>query len=88
MSPTISTVKHKHAYTGCDIPWTMRESLLQAPAGAQVDPGRRLIEYMSSGGGLPQIGRTSEHELVLRRQRRFLVVAAIAAVAWTLAIFI
>jgi len=88
MSPSISTVRHKHEYTGCDIPWTIRESLLQTPLGRPVDPGLKLIEYMSSGGGLPQIGRTSEHELVSRRQRRFLVVAAIVSVAWMLAIFL
>ena len=88
MSPSISTVKHKHEYTGCDIPWIIRESLLQTPSGCAVDPERKLIEYMSSGGGLPQIGRTSEHELMSRRQRRFRVLAAIVAVAWALAIFI
>ena len=88
MSPSISTVKRKHAYTGCDIPWTIGESLQNARPGCATDPRRKLIDYMSSGGGLPQLGRTSEHELVIRRQRRFLVVAAVVAVAWVVAIFV
>jgi len=88
VSPVISTVKRKHAYTGCDIPWTIGEALQNARSGCTADPNRRLIDYMSSGGGLPQIGRTSEHELVTRRQRRFLVVAAILAAAWVVAIFV
>ncbi len=88
MSPVISTVKRKHAYTGCDIPWTVGEALQNARSGCTSDPKRRLIDYMSSGGGLPQIGRTSQHELVIRRQRRFLVVAAIVALAWGVAIFV
>ena len=88
MSPVISTVKRKHAYTGCDIPWTVGEALQNARSGCTADPKRRLVDYMSSGGGLPQIGLTSEHELVSRRQRRFLVVATILAVAWVVAIFV
>ena len=88
MSPSISTVRHKHEYTECDIPWMIGESLLKSPRGSIADPGQRLIAYMSSGGGLPQIGRTSEHELVSRRQRRFLVFAAVVTAGWLLAIFI
>ena len=88
MSPGISTVKRKHAYTGCDIPWTVGEALQNARTGCISDPKRRLIDYMSSGGGLPQIGRTSEHELMSRRQLRFLAVAAVVVVAWVVAIFV
>ena len=88
MSPSISTVKHEHSYTECDIPWMVGDSLLKTPLGCTVAPGRKLIDYMSSGGGLPQMGRTSEHELVSRRQRRFRAIAAVVAAGWLAAIFI
>ena len=88
MSPTITTLKRKHEYTGCAIPWMIGDSLLRSPHDCRMDPDMKLIEYMSSGGGLPQIGRTSEHELMSRRQRRFLLFAGVAAVAWIVAIFV
>ena len=77
-----SLVKRRHAYTSADIPWSM--DVDEADAEDVMRHGRwRLFHYLS-GGGMSAFGRPSGRELQLRRQNRFLWVAAALAVAWVI----
>ena len=77
-----SLVKRRHAYTSADIPWALDVDVGNgADAEDVMRHGRwRLFHYLS-GGGMSAFGRPSGLELQLRRQNRFLwVAAALAAV--------
>jgi len=67
-----TAVGDAHPYTRADVPWIIGEPLSCG----------KLILYIS-GGGMRTFGRTVSQEVVRRRQRRFLAVAAAIAVAWT-----
>jgi hypothetical protein len=75
-----SLVKRSHAYTSADIPWFM--DVDDADAEDVMRHGRwRLFHYLS-GGGMSAFGRPSGRELQLRRQNRFLWIAATLAAVW------
>ena len=63
-----------HGYTRVNSPWILEEH--HSVYG-------KLTHYLS-GGGMATFGRTVEQEVVKRRQRGFLVVAAILSVIWTI----
>ena len=77
-----SLVKRRHAYTSADIPWSM--DVDEADAEDVMRHGRRRLFHYLSGGGMSAFGRPSGRELQLRRQNRFLWVAAALAVAWVI----
>lgn len=75
-------VKRRHAYTGADIPWSMDVDAVGAAGSAGADRVKwRLFRYLS-GGGMRAFGRPSGQELLIRRQTRFLWLAAVLAVCW------
>ncbi|MBR1587626.1 MAG: hypothetical protein IJ658_04790 [Kiritimatiellae bacterium] len=77
-------VKRRHAYTSADIPWAMDvDALKDAGPGSADQVKWRLFRYLS-GGGMRAFGRSSGHELLIRRQTRFLWLAGALAVCWIL----
>ena len=78
-----SLVKRRHAYTSADIPWALDVGN-DADAEDVMRHGQwRLFHYLS-GGGMSAFGRPSGRELQLRRQNRFLWVAAALAAVWVI----
>jgi hypothetical protein len=71
-----SLVKRRHAYTSVDIPWDMDES-----------GESNLLRYLR-GGGLRAFATTSAQMVRVRRQKRFLLVAAGLFALWTLFFFV
>lgn len=65
-------IESAHAYTRSDVPWNMS---VGETAYA------KMISYIS-GGGMRTFGRTVQQEVVLRRQRKFLVVFVVLTVLW------
>ena len=63
-----------HAYTRSGVPWAIATSRT---------PRDRMMNYIS-GGGMRIFGRTVRQEEVKRKQLRFLAIAAVLAVLWTL----
>lgn len=83
-----SLVKRRHAYTSASIPWLMDmepKGVASSPRGTSV--GWRLFHYLS-GGGMRAFGRPSGHMLLMRRQTRFLWLAAAVAAAWLVFLFV
>ena len=73
-------VKRRHAYTSTDIPWAM-DAAVEGASPDSAKGNRRLFRYLA-GGGMRAFGRSSDQELLIRRQTRFLWFAAVLAVCW------
>ena len=71
-------VKRRHAYTSTDIPWAMDVGA-EGESSDLAKGNWRLFRYLS-GGGMRAFGRPSGHELLMRRQSRFLWLAGVLAV--------
>ena len=75
-------LKRRHAYTRTDIPWSLDVDAFKEPGADGADKVKwRLFHYLS-GGGMRAFGRSSDQELLMRRQTRFLWFAAVLAVCW------
>ena len=73
-------VKRRHAYTSADIPWAI-DVAAEGPRSDSAKENWRLFHYLS-GGGMRAFGRSSGHELLMRRQTRFLWLAGVLAALW------
>jgi len=67
-----------HDYTSAETPWII---------DGEATGREKLVRYISAGG-MRTFGRTVEQEIVRRKQRRFLALSAVLAVAWALLYFI
>lgn len=80
LHPTLVTAEHP--YTSSSEPWLLDE---YTSASGRTSTGKtygwKLFHYIS-GGGMRTFGRTISQEVRNRRQNRFLVLAALLAVAW------
>lgn len=81
-----STVERAHAYTNSKVPWQLEFDFAD-PKDPSKRAGGRLFRYLS-GGGVGAFGRTIEQEERRWRRRRFLFLAAVFALVWTIGYFI
>lgn len=90
MSPLfkLSLVKKKHAYTSVKEPWEMTTNTsvsVRTPDGREL--GWKLFHYLS-GGGLAEFAYVSGRSAAIRKQIRFLTVAAIVGIVWLAFFFV
>ena len=81
-----SLVKRRHAYTSANIPWAM-DMAAEGVSPDSAKDDRRLFRYLS-GGGMRAFGRTSRHELLIRRQTRFLWLVGVLTALWLVFSFV
>ena len=84
MSEVLHTqlVRSAHSYTRSEEPWRLEE--YRGAGGATASGtvyGWKLFHYLS-GGGMRAFGRTLRQDIRIRRQNRFLVIAALFAALW------
>ena len=77
-------VRRRHAYTSTNIPWAMDVDSEGTPSGSSKG---KLFHYLS-GGGMRAFGRPSGHELLMRRQSRFLWLAGVLVACWLVFSFV